>query len=86
MMYTLAEARKMLPDVKGCHITLDQKRFRVWKIHYPNAAPPYSVSKVYGCGKRPSNKALFHCLRKVWEWHTKATGVACPYDFSGLPA
>ncbi len=87
VMYTLAEARKMLPDAQGCQIILDQVQFSRWQITYPGAAPPVSVSRLNGTRRSVTrNHALFYCLKKVSAWYKEAAGGACPYDISDLQA
>jgi hypothetical protein len=45
---TLAIAKTFLPEVRGCTISKDVKRFSRWSAQYPRAFPPTHVSKSWG--------------------------------------
>ncbi len=87
MSYTLAEARKMIPQVRGCKLDLDQKRFHRWKLYYPRRTWPKNKTQAYGDGTGLNEtEALIACLKQGWAWHLEATGKECPYDFSIVQA
>jgi hypothetical protein len=76
-------AKAWMPTVGA--LTKDEKLHMRWKCTYPNPMPPYWCSKAWGGKFALSQKqALAHVLGIAWEWHTAATGAACPPTISLL--
>ena len=87
MTYTLAEARKMIPNVPRCKLDLDQKRFHRWSLYYPRRTSPKFKTQAYGeATGLNETEALIECLKQGWAWHLEATGEKFPYDFSMVQA
>ena len=80
---SLAIAKTFLPEVRGCTITKDAKRFSRWSASYPRLFPPTHVSKSWGptTGHTVSTSLEF-VVRTLWEWHEFETGEPCPHVFT----
>ena len=76
-------AKKHLPPVPECTISLQTEWHTIWRIEYPKASPPYSHNVSFVEGSAASKrKALMQALEWAWAEHFEATGQPCPYDFS----
>ena len=85
--YKLREARKMLPQVAGCQLWLDTKRFYRWKLYYPRRQWPTIVTKDFGpFTERSETQALVDCLKQGWAWHKECTGEDWPLGFPDVRA
>lgn len=48
MVGTLQEGRELLPQARGCTLSLDEVRFSRWTGTYPTPTPPHYTTKSYG--------------------------------------
>jgi len=81
--WTLTEARKYLPKVRGCTLAKDVKRFSRWTGMYPRKTPPFYCTKSWGDETKLSqHTALIIVLKQMWIWHEDATGEPCLWEFS----
>ena len=79
----LEAARRYMPPVVGCTLSLETEWHCRWKAQYPRATPPFSFSD--GCHFDPADeigqrRALMNALRWLWNSHAELTGEACPYE------
>lgn len=82
--WDVGEARTYLPCVAKCYLAKDVKRFLRWSGNYPKP-PPFCVTKSWGPHTGLSqHEALVWVLRRLWGWHTEATGEACTIDWGAF--
>jgi hypothetical protein len=74
-------AKRYIPQVPGCSISLDDRRHNRWSVQYKEKpGPPFHHTKAYGNEATVSRRAaLIHCLKWVWGVHTDMTGQPCPW-------
>lgn len=80
--WSLADAKGLLPQVKGATLAKDPKRFLRWSATYSRPCPPTHVTKSWGpLTGLSQHAALAFVMTQVWAWHLEATGQSCPYDW-----
>ena len=72
-IYEVEEARKMLPDCKGCVLSINKNV--AWEVKYPRACPPRSRSISFTPGDLETHRAA---LRGVLLWAWRAHKEASP--------
>ena len=70
--------RKYLPAEAKCHMSREFTHCTRWKAAYPNPEPPRSFNMVYR-DKAGEQQSVVACLEWLWQSHTQATGMACPW-------
>jgi len=79
---TLEKARRLVPEVPGCSLHLEENWHLRWRAQYPSEFPPFSCSRSFQSDHSASKrKALFEVCAWLWSQHKRATGEACPWNF-----
>lgn len=78
-------AKNLLPQVKGCVLTLDTVRHFRWAVRYdrkPEA--PRGFSKAFGRGETnmTSAQSFRLCFEWAWQVHSDVTGDTCPFELT----
>jgi len=85
--YSLEEARRFLPHVPGCILSIHSGR--AWQVKYMKAKGPGPKSHMctwLGRAALSYNQALKDTLEWAWEKHLEAhPGESCPWDFGTIP-
>ena len=71
------EARSLIPQVKGCKLSMDPHQGR-WQGWYPKTFPPYSVSQAVSIDG--PEQALRYVVRTLWTWHQAAGNPGPDFD------
>ena len=85
--YTPAWMKQWLPQVMACYIKRDTERQKRFQVGYPTVEPPRSKTVYFKTGDPVDElRAYKMCLHWAWDAHTKATGIACPYNLDEIQA
>ena len=86
--WVMAHARVFLPQIKGCSLNRDVKRFSRWTGTYSGKpSPPFSVSKSWGPTTGYTvHTSLVFVLKQLWLWHGDVSQEQCPFQLEALSA
>ena len=81
---SVASLKRLLPQTKGCTVTLDLLWHNRVVVAYPRATAPFTKSCVFGPESKDKHtvaSAFKVCAKWVWEAHYERTGEEAPYEF-----
>ena len=81
--YNATTLKRLLPQTKGCTVSIDNLWHNRIVVAYPRKAAPFTKSCVFGPSskeKHTVSTAFIVCAKWAWLAHYEVTGEACPYE------